>query len=239
MIPNGIRMAGTIPYRNRVAGTWSPILVSPWFTAVGDTINNNSPIGDFGFTPTVQSTITGSNGDAVYNLLNAGSYSFLGTTRFGAIGRPTTFTSKFGIVWDGSGPFTGQDGIRIGLSTSRSVSGTDSYICFAHDKAGASAPGQNWQCICAYDHTQPNSASFSADSGIPPTNTPQELKITISSDGKTITWYINGTQVATVTGDAAHIYFDPNGEPIVYRNGNASIFNYTHSEILGNITILQ
>lgn len=239
MIPNGIRMAGTIPYRNRVIATWVPNIVSPWWVATGDTIDINAPTDDYGFTPTVQSTVTGVLGNVTYNLINAGGYGFLGTTRFGAIGRPTTFVcSNFGMVWDGSGIFTGQDDIKIGLSTTRGVNGNDSYICFSHNKGGAPAPGQNWQCICAYDPTQPNSASFTADSGVPP-NTGQELKITISADGKTIKWYIDGAQVASVVGDATHIYFDPNGQPIVARNGNSGISNYTHNTISGSITIMQ
>lgn len=237
MIPNGIRMAGTIPYRNRAKATWVPNIVSPWWVATGDTIDINAPIDDYGFTPTVQSTITGALGNVTYNLITAGSFSFLGTTRFGAVGTPTTFVCEFGIVWDGGGIFTGQDDIKIGLSTTRGVNGNDSYICFSHNKAGAPAPGQNWQCICAYDPTQPNAASFSADSGIPPNNVAQELKITISSDGKTITWFINGVQVAQVVGDATHIYFDPAGQPIVARNTNSGTSNYTHSNFPGNIVI--
>lgn len=237
MIPNGIRMAGTIPYRNRVLATWDPNPTSPWWVAVGDTIDSNAPIGDFGFTPNSIDTVSGGLGNVTYNIMTGGSFEFLGTNLFGAVGFPTTFTCNFGIVWDGSGPFTGQDEIKLGLSTTRGVSGTDSYIVFSHSKSGVNPPGQNWQCVCTYDSTKPNSASFSADSGVPPTNATQELKFTISSDGRTITWYINGSQVASVTGDATHIYFDPNGAPIVARNQNASIYSYTHSQFSGNITI--
>lgn len=238
MIPNGVRMAGTIPYRDRVKASWTPITTSPWWSTVNDTIDINSPADDYGFTPSAIGSVSGTPGDVTYALRIAAAYSFLGTSVFGGTGNlPMTFSSEFGMAWDGSGPFSGQDAVRIGLSTTRAVLGNDSYIVFAHDKAGINPPGENWQCMCQFDPTQPNAASFMADSGIPPTTTPQTLSFSISADGKTITWYIDGAQVATVTGDSTHIYFSPTGEPIVAVGSNASIYNNTYFNFSGEITI--
>jgi len=239
MIPNGVRMAGTIPYRNRVKVKWSPKTVSPWWDTVGDTINNDFPYTDYGFTPGFGKEISGGLGNVTYMLSNSGAYSFQGDTLCGVIGRPMSLTMDFGIVWENGdqGPFSAQDQIRFGISTGRGAAGTDSYIVFAHDKAAFAPPGENWQCMCAYDHTQPNSASFSADSGVVP-GPVQQFKITISADGQTITWFINGTQVAQVVGDPTHIYFDPAGAPIIASGENVSIYNAADFNFASDIIVM-
>lgn len=246
MLPNGIRMAGTIPHRGFTRATWLPELSSSWWLAVGDSIDINSPGDDFGFTPSPTGIISGVSGDVTYTLITAASYSFLGTTNFGASGQfPMTFSCQFGITWNGGnqGPNSAQDDIKIGLSTTRQVSGNDSYICFSHDKAGVNPPGENWQCISAFDPTQPNAASFSADSGVAPGPTPQKMQIKISADGQTFSWWIDDVQVASVTNDPTHIYFAAIGAPIVARGSNSGITNSTSFQFpplssgLGTISI--
>lgn len=231
-------MAGTIPYRNRVKISWNPKPVTNWWDTVGDTLNINSPADDYGFTPNSLGSVSGSLGNVTYTLITAASALFRGTTFCGSTGTPMEFTSEFGIVWNGGnqGPFSAQDSIRIGLSTDGGFSGGSSYLAFIHDKAATNPPGQNWQCVANYDNTQPNSAFFQADSGVPPGPT-QQLKITMSADGKTLTWFIDGTQVAQVVGDFTHIYFDPVGAPIVASISNSGISNSTSFNFAGEIII--
>lgn len=251
MIPNGIRMAGTIPHRGGSVFTraiWEPITESPWWNATGDTIDINAPTDNYGFTPDgVGNIISGVPGDVTYTLEFSGSGSFLGTNFFGGTGQlPMTFSCNFNITWGGGdqGPFSAQDSVLIGLSNDRGSTGNVSYICFSHEKAGINPPGENWQCICQYNPLMPNAASFSADSGVAPSaSVPQTLQIKISADGQTFSWWIDGTMIATVTNDPTHIYFDPNGTPIVVQISNTSIFNGTlfqffgPSPEVGNITI--
>ena len=231
MIPNGIRMAGTIPHRGGVfaRATWTPEITSPWWITTGDSININPPGNDFGFSPSPIGVITGTTGNVIYTLISAASFSFLGTNSFGAVGQlPMSFSCQFNIGWNGGnqGPNSAQDDVRIGLSTTRQVSGNDSYLCFSHDKAASNPPGQNWQCIATLNPTLPNAAAFTADSGVEP-GPLQELKIEISADGQTFSWFIDGVQVASVTNDPTHIYFDPGGAPIVVRGSNSAIANST------------
>jgi hypothetical protein len=238
MIPNGIRMAGTIPYRNRVKISWNPKPVTNWWDTVGDTLNINSPADDYGFTPNAMGSVSGSSGNVTYRLMTAANAFFRGTTLCGAVGQPMEFTSDFSIVWENGnqGPFSAQDAIRIGLSTDGGFGGTSSYFAFIHDKAGVNPPGENWQCVANYNNLQPNAAFFQADSGVAP-GPLQELKLTLSADGKTFTWFIDGAQVAQVVGDSSHIYFDPTGGPIVAFVSNSSIFNSAQFTFASKIII--
>ena len=238
MIPNGIRMAGTIPYRNRVKVSWNPEPMLPWWATVGDTLNINSPQDDFGFTPSAEGSVSGALGNVTYRLITAANAFFRGTTPCGAVGQAMEFDSTFGIVWENGnqGLFSAQDAIRIGLSTDGGFGGSSSYFAFTHDKAGINPPGENWQCVANYDNTQPNAASFQADSGVAP-GPVQQLKMTLSADGKTFTWFIDGAQVAQVIADPTHIYFDPSGGPIVALVSNSGIFNAAQFNFAGEITI--
>lgn len=147
-------------------------------------------------------------------------------------------TSEFGIVWENGnqGPFSAQDSIRIGLSSDGFFGGASSYFAFVHDKAGSNPPGENWQCWANYDNLQPNSATYQVDSGVAP-GPIQTLKLTMSADGKTLTWFIDGVQVAQIVGDPTHIYFDPSGAPIVAATSNSSIFNAAQFNYAGKIII--
>ncbi len=211
MIPNGLRMAGTIPYRGRLLASWTPIITSPWYLAVNDSMNP-SPVdssvtpGNYGFVPSSQSIISGSTGSVQLDINNFPATDFdpMGTTNYFYQGKAATFETSIQVHYTSS--YYAGDVISIGFANNVNWVGSSIFCGFFHQ----SGPGNNWFCVCN------RGSLFSQDSGvvIPISGGTFDLKMTISSDGLTITWFINGIQVAQLT-NTGNAYWPSTGEPLV------------------------